>query len=112
MPHRGVAVPYRQHGRYLQANYLFETRVFATDMEGVNLTAIALSGLEQATAQFERAAVQVAGGSGPSGGAGRDVVDLSAAAVGMLVARNDFGANIQVLKVADEMQRHTIDLLA
>jgi len=78
----------------------------------VNLSAIALTGLEQATAQFQRGAVQLAGSYGMSADPTPDVVDLSTAAASMLSARNEFGANIQVLKVANEMQRHTIDLLA
>lgn len=78
----------------------------------MNLSAIALTGLEQAVAHFQRAAVQVAGGYGMSADPGPDVVDLSAAATSMLAARNEFGANIQMLEVANEMRRHTIDLLA
>lgn len=80
-------------------------------MSNVELSAIALGGVERASAQFERAATTVSGAASPDGPA-VDTVDLSSAAVSMLAAHNDFTANLNVLKVADDMQRHAIDMLA
>lgn len=71
----------------------------------------ALSGLKQASTQFENAAAKVAKASAAPAGAGADNVDLSSAAVSMLAARNDFAGNINMLKVADEMERRAINML-
>ena len=73
----------------------------------------ALGGLNRAQDQFEKAggklasAAQLSSGSGPV-----DVADLSETAVSLLATKNDFTANVQVLKTADDIQRETINLLA
>jgi hypothetical protein len=72
----------------------------------VDISAIALGGLNQAQSKFENAAKRVA-----SGGSG-DTVELSSDAVAMISAKNDYAVNIQALKVADNMQRSVLDLLA
>jgi flagellar hook protein FlgE len=41
-----------------------------------------------------------------------DTVDLSDSMVAMLTARQEFTANLNAFKTADEIQRQTIDLLA
>lgn len=77
----------------------------------MGLSAIALGGLDRALTQFQSAAAR-AGSAGGSPEAGLDIVDLSDAAVSMLAARNQFDANIAVLKTADQMERHALDILA
>ncbi len=72
----------------------------------MGISAIALGGLNQAQTKFENAARRVAaGGSG-------DTVELSSDAVAMISAKNDFAADIAALKVADNMQRSVLDILA
>ena len=73
----------------------------------MNISAIALQGLEQSQTHFEKAASQVAQAVDPC-----DSVDLSQAAVNLISAKNDFAANIKVAKVADEMERAILDMLA
>lgn len=79
----------------------------------MDLSAIALQGLQQADAQLESAAGKIAsfGASSPSG-ANLDVVDLSAAVVALLSAKNSYSANLGTVKVANEIQKTSIDLLA
>jgi len=76
----------------------------------MDLSAIALRGLDQAQAKLEKSAARLAssGALSPDG----DTVDLSAEVVALLSAKNAFAAGIKVLRTADEMQRQTIDLLA
>ena len=76
----------------------------------MEFSAIALGGLDRATAQFQDAANRLAGAAAPAG-AGPDRVDLSDAAVSLLAARNDFSANLAVLKVADRMEGRALDLV-
>jgi flagellar hook protein FlgE len=82
-------------------------------MEAVELTAIALQGLDRAQAGLEKAAGRLSSiAAPPAENAPADTIDLSAAAVGLLEARQDFAANLNVLKTADRMERKAIDLLA
>jgi flagellar hook protein FlgE len=66
-----------------------------------------LGGLNQAQTSIDNTARRIAGAAGQS-----DVVDLSTDAVALIQAKNDFGANIKVLKVADEMEESAISILA
>ena len=68
----------------------------------MDITSIALSGLNSSQASFERAAARLSTGAG----------DLATDTVNLLQAKNDFAANISVVKAADEIAKHTIDLLA
>jgi flagellar hook protein FlgE len=78
----------------------------------VDISAIALQGLQQAESQFARAASQLSSaGVAPDGGAG-DMVDLSAAAVALISAKDDYASNLATVKIADEMERDTVNLLA
>lgn len=78
----------------------------------MDVSSIALQGLELAQLQLEKSASRLAsaGTSSPSG-APVDTVDLSQEAVAMLSAKNQFSANINVLKIADDMQKSAINLL-
>ena len=79
----------------------------------MDLSSIALRGLDQAQTRFERAAVGVAGVTGASpDGAAIDTVDLSTAMVSLLSTQNDVEANVKLLKIANDIQRQIIDLLA
>jgi flagellar basal body rod protein FlgC len=77
----------------------------------MNISAVALEGLEGAQEQFNRAASKLFTAASPTSPTA-DQTDLSQAAVGLLAAKNDFEGNLKVLKVADQMERSTIDMLA
>jgi hypothetical protein len=77
----------------------------------MDVSAIALQGLEGAQNRFESAASKLSSAASPVPGTG-DVTDISQATVGLLSAKNDFEGNLTVAKVADEMERTTIDMLA
>ncbi len=78
----------------------------------MDMSAVALGGLEQAQVQLENAAISLAGAAGSSSSASSDSVDLSAGIVALLSAKNDFAVNISVLKTADQIQKYAIDIMA
>jgi hypothetical protein len=54
-----------------------------------------------------------AGGAGSSfTGPKSDSVDLSTGFVDLMSAKNGFAVNISVMKIADEMQKYVIDIMA
>ena len=73
----------------------------------MQISAIALQGMQQAEARVEVSAQRLAGTADPG-----DTTDLSQEAVALLQARNSFAANVQVAKIANEMEKRTVDLLA
>jgi hypothetical protein len=79
----------------------------------MQISAIALQGLNQAQAQVEQAGGRLASiGANTVDGTPVDTADLSTAAVSLLSAKDSFATNIKLLKVADEMQGQAINLLA
>jgi len=79
----------------------------------MDLSSIALQGLQQADTQLANAASNIASfQSNTPAGAGVDTVDLSAAVVALLSAKNSYSANVATVKTAEEIQKITIDLLA
>jgi len=77
----------------------------------MDVSSIALQGLQQASTQLEAAAAQIArAGANSPDGATLDVVDLSAEMVALMQAQNLFDANLATLKTADQMQKSLIDL--
>ncbi len=82
-------------------------------MHAMQICATALQGLNQAQAQVNQAGGRLASiGTNSSQGTPVDTADLSDAAVSLLSGKNEFATNIQMLKVADEMQGQTLNLLA
>ncbi len=79
----------------------------------MDLTAIALQGLDQAGTQLESAASSIASfqANAPAG-ASVDTVDLSAAVVALLSAKNLYSANLATVKAAHEILKTSIDLIA
>ena len=69
--------------------------------------AIAGQGLSQATQQFEKAAIRLSNAASPEDG-----VSLSDSAVAMLMAKNLLQAQVATTKVANEMEKKTLDLFA
>jgi flagellar hook protein FlgE len=72
----------------------------------MDVSAIAVGGLEQAQSQLESTAKRIAGPSNPIDG-----VDLSQEAVSLIQARNDFQANLDTIKVNDRMLQSLFDVL-
>ncbi len=79
----------------------------SADKQIVDISSIALQGLEQSQTHFEIAASQIA-----DPGTAADSVDLSRAAVNLISAKDSFGANIKVMQTVDEIQRTAIAMLA
>ena len=79
----------------------------------MNVSAIALQGLDQASAQLETAAARIAsaGATSPDG-SNLDVVDLSVEMVALMSAQTLFSANLATLKTADQMEKALVDLTA
>ena len=83
----------------------------AVDKQNVEISSIALHGLEQAQGRVEQAAGRLASvGAGSSEEMPVDSADLSQEVVSLLAAKNAFAANLGVLKVANEMQGLVLDL--
>ena len=81
--------------------------------DDMDLSAIALQGLEQGQAQLEQAAARLAGAGAESpDGANLDTVELSAEIVALMSAKTQFSANLSTLKTADEIQQNALDLMA
>ncbi len=78
----------------------------------MNISAIALAGVQQADARFSNAAARLASiGADSPDGVSPDVVDLSTAVVELQSARNQFDMNLAVVKKANEMEQKVVDLL-
>jgi flagellar hook protein FlgE len=79
----------------------------------MDLSAVALQGLDRAQVALENVATQLASTSTLSAdSASTDTVDLSSEMVALLSAKNVFSANLATLKVADQLQKSVIDLMA
>lgn len=83
------------------------------DKDYMNLSMIALQGLQQADTQLQSAATKIASfGATSAAGANADTVDLSASVVSLLSGKDQYLANLDTLKVADEIQKSTLDMIA
>jgi len=69
----------------------------------MNISSVALSGLNQSSAKIDSVARRVAAGP-------EDTVDLSSEAVALIQAKSDFAANIKLLKVADDLNNLALKL--
>lgn len=78
----------------------------------MDISAIALRGLQQASNQLDRGATRIASFGAESETPGVDSVDLSEEMVALMSAKNQLSFNISVLKTADEVEQSVIDLLA
>ena len=79
----------------------------------MDLSAIALQGLDQAQGQLENAAARLAGAGAESpDGVGLDTVDLSAEIVALMSSKHQFSANLSTLKTADAIQKSLLDVTA
>jgi flagellar basal body rod protein FlgC len=79
----------------------------------MDISSVALQGLNKADLQLDNAASKIAG-AGSSVSAGQlpvDTVDISQEAVSMLSAKNAFEANIKTLEVSNQMQQYAMDMI-
>jgi len=77
----------------------------------VDISSIAVQGLQQAQALMDQATQRLSTAGGTTSGTDTDTVSLSEAAVALLSAKNEFAANVNVLKIADNMQKSLVDIL-
>jgi len=79
----------------------------------MDISAIALQGLQQADTQLNEAASNIASlGAGSSAAANLDTANFSAAALSLISAQTQSSVNLATLKVADEVQKSLIDVMA
>lgn len=73
----------------------------------MNVQAVALDGLRRAEARVESAASRLAHSSDPN-----EQVDLATGMIALMEGQNAYAVNTKVLKTADQMEKHLIDILA
>jgi hypothetical protein len=78
----------------------------------MDISAIALQGLDQAQAQLETAASGLDNLAASPNGVPTDTVALSEEAVALMSAKIDFAANLSVLHTANQIDKHLADLMA
>ena len=79
----------------------------------MDISSIALQGLEQAQLQLQSAASQLSSATtASSAGSPADTVDLSVAAVSMISAKEQSSTSVDAMKIADEVQKTLLSLLA
>jgi flagellar hook protein FlgE len=79
----------------------------------MDVSLIALQGLEQASAQVDAAASQIASaGSFSDAPAPTDTVSLSEEMVALMSAKTAFAANVDVLKTAEQAQQNVLNVMA
>ena len=79
----------------------------------MDASSIVLQGLQQAQLQFDLSAQRLASlGASTLEGGGADTVSLSGEAVSLLTAKNQFVMNVDVLKIASDMQKSVVDIVA
>jgi hypothetical protein len=79
----------------------------------MDIASIALQGVMAADTQLQDAAMQIASyGANIPQGANVDTVDLSAAVIALLSAKNQAAASVAVLKTANQIQASTLSLYA
>jgi flagellar hook protein FlgE len=77
----------------------------------MDISAIALQGLQQAGSQLDAAAAGIASaGTGSSNAGNVDVVDLSAEMVALTSAQTQYEANLATLKTADQVEQNLVNL--
>jgi flagellar hook-associated protein FlgK len=66
-----------------------------------------LAGLDRASKALDKVASRVA----QAGNSGGDTVDLSAEAVALMVAQQNYQSNVKVIQTADQMTKSLLNLL-
>ena len=76
----------------------------------MDLSSIALQGLQQADAQLEAAVANLASVGANSLGPNLDTVDLASQIVALNSAQDSFTVNLEALKTADQIQQSLLNL--
>jgi len=79
------------------------------DKCNMQITAIALEGLERAQVRVDLAATNLSKATTPDGDT--DLADLSQETVALMAARNDFHLQTKVMQAAGEMEANVVDLI-
>ena len=79
----------------------------------MDVSSIALQGLEQASAQVDAAASRIASAGSSSGNpVPTDTVSLSEEMVALMSAKTAFSANVAVFKTAEQLQQSVLNVVA
>lgn len=79
----------------------------------MDISTIALQGLDQASTELDAAAAAIASAGASSPDASNpDVVNLSEEMVALMSAQNSFAANLATLKTADQIEQSLINITA
>jgi len=78
----------------------------------MDISGIALQGLEQAYGQLNQAASNIANASTTASNGSVNVANLGQDMVSLMSAQNLFEANIDSLKTADQIQKNLLDVTA
>lgn len=78
----------------------------------MGIQAIALQGLDRAQTSFDQAAARISQAGMPANGSSGDTVDLAQEMVNLMVAKDEYLANLKALEAGNDLARHTIDILA
>jgi flagellar hook protein FlgE len=76
----------------------------------MDISAIALQGLQQADAQLNKAAAGIASANTLSDQSSPDAVDLSSQLVALIQAQSQFDVSLKVLTTAEQVQKQTLDV--
>lgn len=80
-------------------------------MPHMEILASALQGLNSAESKLDQAAVRISQAGAPNGTSG-DTVDLATEMVNLVVAKEEYQANLKALQAGNDLTQHTIDILA
>jgi hypothetical protein len=78
----------------------------------MDLSSIALQGLQQADVQLEAAAANLANAGTNTAGPSLDTVDMASQIVALNSAQASVQLNLETLKTIDQVQQNVINLLA
>ena len=78
----------------------------------MQIFASALQGLNAAETQLDQTASRISRAGGTESGAAPDSVDLSTDMVNLLTAKQQFAANLKSIGAGNEIDKHTLDILA
>ena len=76
----------------------------------MDISAIALQGLQQAGERLDQAAARIASAGALSDQADVNAVDLSGQLVALLSAQNQYDFNVQTMKTAEQVQKAILDV--
>ena len=78
----------------------------------MDITSTAIEGLNRAEEKLQSVATKLARAPIAPSAQPNDTVDLSAAMVAMIEARNEHAVNVKVIESSQEMSKHLLDVLA